>query len=379
MKRTIELSHRGNYISRESREYNYYKFDKLTGEWKKKMNMSPSYEITTGTYKEDLLDFHIIQMITERQKVKLDTACYNIKAISDHNNIHEIVNHIRDNTSIKYPYSSHSELIIEFYDVPNCIIGVLMNFDTKQIKIDLFGEREIIEKHHQELINIFDVKTEEINMSWYYMGSRGMDFADVPVEPNLLPVYDCHYPFIEKGIDVYLEEYHKSTAPILLLAGIAGGGKSSIIRHYINKYKLNSMVTYDENIMMKDDFYINFLTSSKKHVLIVEDADILLSSREKDNNKIMSKFLNVSDGIVTARNKKIIFSTNITQLNKIDPAIIRKGRCFDVLEFRELTLAEANAVNKAHNMSLFETGNDFSLADVFNRGKKSAKVRGMGF
>ena len=216
-------------------------------------------------------------------------------------------------------------------------------------------------------------------MKWCYSSRGGYDNADIPVENACNVVKDSHYPFINIGLNNFLEKYHSSPQTILLLTGEPGTGKTSFIRHYITKFHLNSVVTYDENVMMRDDFYINFLTNPQTHVLIVEDADVLLSKRTNDNNKIMSKFLNVSDGLVKGVNKKIIFSTNITNINQIDEALIRKGRCFDVIEFRKLTRSEANIISKEHSLPVFETGDEFTLTDVFNRGSISMKPRKVGF
>lgn len=338
-----------------------------------------NYEITTGTYKEDLLDFNIIKVINARKDQYLDTAYLEIEASINFKNMIEVIEYIREKTNIKYPYTVHAKNVAEIYNGSDSIIGLLANFELHHLRIDIFGDPDLIKKLHKVLAEAFDNKVIEIKMSWHYSSGRGIDSADIPVSINSTPAKDSHYPFIKDGIDTFLEKYHNSTNTILLLTGEPGTGKTSFIRHYISKYRLDSMVTYDENVMNRDDFYISFLTSSKKHVLIVEDADLLLSKREDAENKIMSKFLNVSDGLVKSVNKKIIFSTNITQLNKIDPAVIRKGRCFDIVEFRKLTLDEANIINKDNSLSLFEKGEEFSLAEIFNRQQISANIRKIGF
>ena len=57
---------------------------------------------------------------------------------------------------------------------------------------------------------------------------------------------------------------------------------------------------------------------------------------------------------------------------------MRAGRCYDVLNFRTLTLQEANVVCSDYVLSPFTEDKEYRLTDIFNR--KQAKVqKGMGF
>jgi ATP-dependent 26S proteasome regulatory subunit len=107
-----------------------------------------------------------------------------------------------------------------------------------------------------------------------------------------------------------------------------------------------------------------------------------LAPREDGDNDMMSKFLNVSDGLIKITNKKMIFTTNINQVTKIDPALLRPGRCFGAVEFRELTSAEAaRAAAVAGVVDQDWTVQDhWSLAQIFTQGEtaSSPKFR-MGF
>jgi ATP-dependent 26S proteasome regulatory subunit len=42
----------------------------------------------------------------------------------------------------------------------------------------------------------------------------------------------------------------------------------------------------------------------------------------------MSRFLNISDGLIKLPNKKLVFTTNVTNFENIDSALLRPGRCF---------------------------------------------------
>ncbi len=135
---------------------------------------------------------------------------------------------------------------------------------------------------------------------------------------------------------------------------------------------LNAVITYDERLMRDDNFFLDFLTDrdgedTKNDVLIIEDADTMIADRTQTENSILSKILNVSDGLIKNINKKIIFSTNLTDIDDIDPALIRPGRCYDVLDFRKLTFDEAGVLLKDVGSDRELTQNrDYTLAELMS-------------
>ena len=112
----------------------------------------------------------------------------------------------------------------------------------------------------------------------------------------------------------------------------------------------------------------------------MEDADTFLESRQ-DGNTMMHKFLNVSDGLISAADKKLVFSTNLPNVRDIDSALLREGRCFDVVQFRPLTRKEALAVvEETGTGRVLQDGQEFTLAEIFKSQPSGNKqTRGMGF
>jgi ATP-dependent 26S proteasome regulatory subunit len=113
-------------------------------------------------------------------------------------------------------------------------------------------------------------------------------------------------------------------------------------------------------------------------IMIIEDADTILMSREDNGNKLMSRFLNVADGLIKLPNKKLIFTTNISDFTKVDPALLRPGRCFGVMHTRLMNLVEAQAAAKAANMPIPMEKREYSLAEIFHQGRTQT-VRSIGF
>lgn len=178
----------------------------------------------------------------------------------------------------------------------------------------------------------------------------------------------------------YIEDYLKSDESILLMAGPPGTGKTTLLRSMIAKHGLCAHIVYDEGLMKDDTVFQSFLFSKQSDLMVIEDADTVIHDRENDGNKLMSRFLNVSDGLIKLPNKKLIFTTNISDMSKVDQALMRPGRCFGTLHTRLLNLSEAQAAAKVAGLPVPMERREYSLAELFNQGKRQAPRRlGFGF
>lgn len=123
-------------------------------------------------------------------------------------------------------------------------------------------------------------------------------------------------------------------------------------------------VAYEKEIVTSGRTVTEFLRSSTA-ILAYEDIDNHLSARE-DGNQLMSTVLNASEGIVQHPGKKIVFSTNLSSIDRIDPALLRVGRCFDILQFRNLSSEEANVVRQDLNLEpcTLDTKDTWALSEV---------------
>lgn len=175
-----------------------------------------------------------------------------------------------------------------------------------------------------------------------------------------------YYPWITSSLKEYYQGFVNSRAQIMVAFGPPGTGKTSFIRDMICEMNLNAFISYDLKVLTSDSTFVRYLTDSIFDAIIIEDADELLTSSRGEYNKIVAKILNISDGLIKLPQKKLIFTTNLPKVEDIDPAIIRPGRCFDVMEFRELTVAEAEVVCTKLDIQLPEkkTGK-YSLAELF--------------
>jgi hypothetical protein len=244
---------------------------------------------------------------------------------------------------------------------------------TKIIVVTFYGEISII----NELITKFNdvLSANPVNVEWYFKSTGGVSSTTMPLRYR--PAHDSHYPWLKVPMKVYFQNFLKSSANILILIGPPGTGKTAFIENLIHFSGKNACVTYDEQVMNDDNLFQQFLESDA-NTMIFEDSDNHIRPRQ-DGNSMMHKFLNVSDGIISSSDKKLIFSTNLPSSNNIDEALLRPGRCFDIMNFRALNRVEAEKVCKDIGRVLPD-GNEFFLTNLFNGAMPSEQViTKMGF
>lgn len=182
-------------------------------------------------------------------------------------------------------------------------------------------------------------------------------------------VQQSHYPWIKTELKSYYDSFAASRAQIIVLYGAPGTGKTTFIRDMICELNMNSIISYDLKVITSDMTFVKYLSDKNFDAIIIEDADELLTAERGEYNKIISKILNVSDGLIKLPKKKLILTTNLKKLDDLDPAIIRPGRCFDVLEFREFVKSEYMTVAEEMGLTLSETElakKKISLAELFS-------------
>lgn len=167
----------------------------------------------------------------------------------------------------------------------------------------------------------------------------------------------------DKRIKEILSEDNSS---ILLFHGIPGSGKTSYIRSLINTCENLNFYFLDSSVLqyINNTAFIEFITSTKNSVYILEDCENLLKSRDTDFNPLLATLLNISDGLLgDSLNIKFICTFN-TNIQNIDKALLRKGRLKLKYEFKELT--KDRVANLFKKLNINSPAKEMPLCDVYN-------------
>lgn len=159
-------------------------------------------------------------------------------------------------------------------------------------------------------------------------------------------------------------------AGIILLHGDPGTGKTTYIKHLISKFQDKEFI-FIQNDFVKDllkPAFISFLLNNKNAVLIIEDAEKVVITRENaSNDSVVSTLLQLTDGLFSDfLNIKIICTFNTT-IDRLDKALLRKGRMIAKYKFSPLTPEKAAAL--ARRLGHENVTGSLTLADIFGLSK----------
>jgi hypothetical protein len=181
---------------------------------------------------------------------------------------------------------------------------------------------------------------------------------------NLKLHYNEDFEAIHKSV---IKNINKSnTNGLYLFHGQPGTGKSTYIKYLI--HQINKKVIFLSTKMagqLDSTAMTPLLLENKNAVIVIEDAEELISSRDDLRNSNLSMILNLTDGLLGESLGIQIIATFNTDVKNIDKALLRKGRLSTIYEFELLTLDKTNALLKKLGHTI-QVQHPLSVADIFN-------------
>ena len=157
---------------------------------------------------------------------------------------------------------------------------------------------------------------------------------------------------------------------LVLLHGKPGTGKTSYIRYLIASLK-KQVIFLPPNLTKEitNPGLISILIENPNSIFVIEDAENIIVDREKNDSSPVSALLNISDGLLAdCLNIQIICSFN-TDISKIDPALMRKGRLIAKYEFKELEVEKAQELSDKLGFAA-KINKPMSLTSIYNLDEK---------
>ena len=257
--------------------------------------------------------------------------------------------------------------------------------------IELYAQIKVACKDREQaklMANLFDAYKIKNKSSIFMLSSQygDLNFTAMPV-PELTSDLALNYgeDFLAVHENV-MESLRFKKSGLYLFNGPPGTGKSSYIKHLLSE-KLERKLAYIPVSMtgqLVSPELVPLLMDNKDIILVIEDAEKALISRDtSENAAIVSTILNLTDGFIgDAMNVSIIATFN-TDKEKIDAALLRKGRLRVSHEFKLLSIDEARKLAKTLGKDPTQITEPTALADIYNiddeTGYKEPEQRRVGF
>lgn len=285
----------------------------------------------------------------------------------------------RDGVYVLYQYrNTETTIILSEYpaiitfdkSAVECIYDLDSDFDAEKFIDDFISKLPLIDKNKKDeypCVNLVSFS----NDAGYHNVDAEINPVTIDIEKNynddFLPIYDDIVKFLSS-------EERKSG--LIVLNGEPGTGKSYFIRHLIKNIDNNYVLippSMAENLASPE--FTSFLMSNTDSVFILEDCETVIKQRSiSDLTSAVSSILNMSDGIMSdIFNGKFICTFN-ADMESIDDAILRKGRCYAKYTFGKLDKEKAKVLLNERGITLPEDEyEDMTLADIYHYEDKNVE------
>jgi len=261
---------------------------------------------------------------------------------------------------------NNDELYVEFaYDVANPTI-----------------EKWVLDTNHQLRSNFGEMKTPTFKV----LSHNGKRFVTEKVNTgnfDSLDIKKFYNDDFEEIDSIILQSIDTPKSGLILLHGEPGTGKTSYIKNLIAKFKETNFIFVQNKFVQEllTPQFISFLLKHRNAVLIIEDAEKIIMSRETSSEaSVVSTILQLTDGLFSDYlNIKIICTFN-SKMEKVDKALLRKGRMIANYPFKPLAKDKTKALLQSLGFEPLEQ--EMTLAEIFKlkeKGFTEESPRKIGF
>lgn len=174
---------------------------------------------------------------------------------------------------------------------------------------------------------------------------------------------DDFYAFSNRVIDKLQKP---KSHGLVLLHGKPGTGKTTYIR-YLASQLAKRMIYFPPYMAshISSPELINFLMDQEESILVLEDADNVISKRIGSDSSAISNLLNLSDGLLGQCLHIPVICTFNMMHTELDSALLRKGRLLGMYEFQPLQPAVANRLGQKLGIDK-SFSQPVTLAEIYN-------------
>lgn len=260
-----------------------------------------------------------------------------------------------------------SQVMMEYFCEPDAAAFTLLHFFARMPKT----------RSHRRVAVARTIGLIEVN-------GRGVFAIDEHAMPRQAFVRDNYEDHVMNQFDA-LKAFCRRRTPseegaLVLLDGPPGTGKTHIIRGLVNSVAAPFVLAAGSTIAnLENPGFIPFILRECRErgglVLILEDADSILVSREfQQNVSLLSLLLNATSGILgDIGNLRVVATVNTWDEDRVDSAVLRPGRLYSRIRVGDLPEEHARRVvlrvSGGNELATQRVTGPLSLAECYALGR----------
>ncbi len=248
----------------------------------------------------------------------------------------------------------------------SCDSSVLVSIKVELHFIDLtiFSQiEEIADKLGFNIVYGFESE-KGVPVTFTFPGTHGIDYVGESFEGlKLQDVAQNYTPDVVEQVEALLKYAKEVNHGIVVLSGEVGTGKSYLIRSILTELSQRRAVvcTPPTQFLVQAGLLAQVVANFKKSLVVLEDVgEVIAMDSASKYVDARANLLNFTEGFLSLLTDAIVIISFNYDLEKIDPAILRPGRCLANITIGKLPYTQAQ------ELVPFEIPKkQYSLAEVY--------------
>jgi hypothetical protein len=237
----------------------------------------------------------------------------------------------------------------------------LVAFRRGSVSVELAGhDQQALEKASAGLAVRLGAAPDDsgtVPIAFWALGSHGARSARRNISAGSWGEVAANY---ERSTAAALTELMNAHGPeagrLILWHGEPGTGKTNALRvlahlwkgwcatHFVSDPEafLGAGTSYLLDVLTSENKTISQAAPAWKLVVLEDSGELLTADAHERTGQALSRLLNVTDGLLGQGMRVVALVTTNEPLQRLHPAIQREGRCWTQIEFRPLSVEEAN-------------------------------------